>query len=129
MCGFSTAGHQMALTDEHHAYSATKHMVTAINQALDMELKNKKSKIRVTVSYVVRLVRSPIRDLWGLQSLSPGHVETPLTVDLKKSYQSREADFSFLQGKDIADAVVYVLGTPPHVMIKELTIIPTEQSV
>lgn len=29
-----------------------------------------------------------------------------------------------LNAKDIADAVIYVLGTPPHVQVHELTIKP-----
>jgi short-subunit dehydrogenase len=33
-----------------HFYSATKHMVTALTKALNSELRQKKSKIRVTVT-------------------------------------------------------------------------------
>jgi NADP-dependent 3-hydroxy acid dehydrogenase YdfG len=29
-------------------------------------------------------------------------------------------DIPFLQSKDIADAVIYVLGTPPHVQVGKL---------
>lgn len=31
---------------------------------------------------------------------------------------------SFLQSEDISEAVLYVLGTPPHVQVHELTIRP-----
>jgi NADP-dependent 3-hydroxy acid dehydrogenase YdfG len=29
-------------------------------------------------------------------------------------------EIPFLQSKDIADAVIYVLGTPPHVQVRKL---------
>lgn len=32
-----------------------------------------------------------------------------------------------LQAQDIADAVIYVLGTPPHVQVTELTISTTDK--
>ncbi|KAB0790924.1 hypothetical protein PPYR_02724 [Photinus pyralis] len=36
---------------------------------------------------------------------------------------------SALQPEDIAEAVAYILGTPPHVQVHELTIMPLGQTV
>lgn len=51
-----------------------------------------------------------------LQSISPGVVETeifqPEHVELIKQ-------MPHLKSEDIADAVVYVLGTPAHVQVQE----------
>ncbi|XP_069683488.1 dehydrogenase/reductase SDR family member 11-like [Periplaneta americana] len=77
-------------------YSAAKHAVTALTEGLRRELVNTKSKIRVT-------------------SLSPGLVKTgSVSEDLLKV-------LPYLVPQDLADAVVYILGTPPHVQIHELT--------
>ena len=35
---------------------------------------------------------------------------------------------TMLEAKDIADSVLYVIGVPPHVNIRELIIAPTEQA-
>jgi NADP-dependent 3-hydroxy acid dehydrogenase YdfG len=37
--------------------------------------------------------------------------------------------FDSLQASDIADAIYYVISTPPHVNINELVIMPTAQPV
>jgi NADP-dependent 3-hydroxy acid dehydrogenase YdfG len=38
-----------------------------------------------------------------------------------------KAQFALLNAVDIANAVLYVIGTPAHVCIRELIISPTEQ--
>lgn len=43
--------------------------------------------------------------------------ETPESILLLK-------DFPLLQSEDISEAVLYVLGTPPHVQVHELIIKP-----
>jgi NADP+-dependent farnesol dehydrogenase len=47
-----------------------------------------------------------------LQSVSPGLVQTEMPAEwlLEKS--------PYLNPEDIADAVLYVLGTPPHVQVR-----------
>lgn len=55
-----------------------------------------------------------------LQSISPGLVDTeiipPGFLETSK--------WSALQPEDISEAVLFALGTPPHVQIHELTIKP-----
>ncbi|XP_069683461.1 farnesol dehydrogenase-like isoform X3 [Periplaneta americana] len=83
-------------------YCTTKHAVTALTEGLRRELVQQKSKIRVT-------------------SLSPGLVKTEMPAEeFLKMCPS-------LNPEDVADAVMYVLGVPPHVQIHELTIIPVGQ--
>jgi NADP+-dependent farnesol dehydrogenase len=49
-----------------------------------------------------------------LQSLSPGLVKTEMpSKELVESCP-------FLNPEDIADSVLYVLGTPPHVQVRQV---------
>ncbi|GFG29135.1 hypothetical protein Cfor_12660, partial [Coptotermes formosanus] len=73
-------------------YFATKHAVTALTEGLRREIIKLKSKIRVT-------------------SLSPGLVKTEMPP--KEFLENHPA----LNAEDIADGVLYVLGTPPHVQV------------
>lgn len=34
-----------------------------------------------------------------------------------------------LTSQDVADAVLYIVGVPPHVNIRELTLAPTDQAM
>lgn len=94
-----------------YMYGATKHAVTALTEGLRRELVKSNSKIRVT-SLSPGLVRTEIMDA--------GHMRTFTSRDIFTGNPC-------LDPQDIADAVLYVLGTPPHVQIHELTIIPTGQ--
>nr|CAD7437473.1 unnamed protein product [Timema bartmani] len=62
-------------------------------------------------------------------SVSPGLVETEIADALGPEIKERIfAHNPCLQAKDIADAVIYTLGTPPHVQVHEITIKPVELS-
>jgi NADP-dependent 3-hydroxy acid dehydrogenase YdfG len=112
----SVVGHKIPPFPDGHFYSATKHMVTTLTEALYMELRAKNSNIRVT-------------------SVSPGMVQTEFFSRWQASSDgtpgpalpSFASQMRVLDAKDIADAIVYVLGAPAHVNVKELTIAPTEQ--
>jgi NADP-dependent 3-hydroxy acid dehydrogenase YdfG len=81
-------------------YSATKHAVTAMAECLRQELRGNGDRIRVTC-------------------IEPGMVDTPFFDD--RPSNALEAD-------DIARAVLYALGQPPHVDVNEVLIRPTSQS-
>ncbi len=90
-------------------YCGSKYAVRALTEGLRNEVRNSGNNIRVT-------------------HLSPGIVETEFRCrmigpEAAKSFYSR---MRCLQAKDIADAVLYVLGTPPHVQVTELTINTTD---
>ncbi|CAK1590550.1 unnamed protein product [Parnassius mnemosyne] len=94
----SIAGHYIPFNSSFNVYPCTKHAVTAFTSSLLQELADFKNKIRIT-------------------SISPGLVNTKI-VDKNVI----GAEVPMLQPTDIADAVLYVLSTPPNVNISELTI-------
>ncbi|KAJ8943722.1 hypothetical protein NQ318_012489, partial [Aromia moschata] len=76
-------------------YASTKYAVTALTETLRLELNSLKSRIKVT-------------------NLSPGVVETPPKRSaLRNDGFHRHAEFK-LKAEDVADAIVYVLSTPPN---------------
>ena len=79
-------------------YSATKHAVTAMGEALRQELNG--TGVRVTL-------------------VEPGMVDTPF-------FDNRPTDA--LAAEDIARAVMYALAQPPHVDVNEILIRPTAQT-
>ncbi|XP_021929736.1 farnesol dehydrogenase-like [Zootermopsis nevadensis] len=103
----SVVGHKPPSNVGIAMYSASKHAVTALTEGLRRELVKQNSKIRVS-------------------SVSPGAVRTEIaeaSAFPKEAFESL-GNMPYLNSKDIADAVIYVLGTPPHVQIHELTIKP-----
>lgn len=81
-----------------HVYPATKHALTALCQTVRQEIRFNKLNIKLT-------------------SISPGMVET----DFLKVYKEvNYAPYPKLQPKDVADAVVYALHTPPTVQVEEV---------
>lgn len=59
------------------------------------------------------------------QSISPGYVRTEILEASNINIELFNAlSFPALKSKDVADAVVYVIETPQHVQITELTIRP-----
>ncbi len=93
-----------------NVYNATKFAVRALNEAMSVDLFG--TNVRVS-------------------SVDPGAAETEFSVvrlhgdteTAKKLYQGYQP----LTAEDVADAVVYVANTPPHVMITKLVITPTAQ--
>ncbi|XP_015518244.2 farnesol dehydrogenase isoform X1 [Neodiprion lecontei] len=111
----SVAGHRIPnlVPSFLHVYPASKHALRAISDSLRAECARNKRRIKVT-------------------NLSPGTVQTEMAAGLgnlsEKLTEEDMAELSqhkvTLQSKDIADAVLYVLETPPHVEIRELIIEP-----
>lgn len=109
------AGYKMIGVEHLNIYCASKYPVTAAVEGLRVELNGIKSKIKVS-------------------SISPGYVNTEI-FDATLRVQPEMADFvnSFdeatvsLDTEDIADAVTYLLSTPPHVQVHDITIRPIGQ--
>lgn len=103
----SNAAHIVPEYSPFHFYAATKHAVRALTEGLRQELRNLDSPIRVT-------------------SISPGIVKTPIM----KTCLGEEVDRMcfeknpYLLTEDIASTVEYILSTPPHVQIQDVTIKP-----
>ena len=109
----SAAGHRVPLGKQFGMYSATKHAVKALTEAMWGELAAKGSPIKIG-------------------TISPGMVETEWHAkafdDVAKA-QQRYAETKSLQPDDIADVVCFLLSTPAHVQINEITLRPIGQKV
>ncbi|XP_055536152.1 farnesol dehydrogenase-like [Wyeomyia smithii] len=96
----SVAGHMVPNFPRLNIYPASKHAVTAITETMRQELRTEGTKIKVT-------------------SISPGGVRTEILPEAALTME-----MPLLESEDIAEAVLYVIGTPPHVQVHELTIKP-----
>ncbi|CAH1112020.1 unnamed protein product [Psylliodes chrysocephalus] len=109
----SILGHHVANFPLSNMYSPSKHAVTAIHEVLRQELASMGSKIKIT-------------------DISPGIVDTDLITESSKKIGALnflKTQIDFLQPKDIAEAVVYVLSTPSSVLVNELIIRPVGEVV
>lgn len=94
-----------------HVYCATKHAVNALTKGMRIDL----------VKYGIRV-----------SSISPGMAETEFSLvryhgDAEKAknvYKGLEP----LHAEDIADALEFIVTRPPHVMINDIQINPTQQA-
>ncbi|XP_055475897.1 dehydrogenase/reductase SDR family member 11 isoform X1 [Psammomys obesus] len=108
----SMCGHRVPPQSVIHFYSATKYAVTALTEGLRQELLEAQSHIRATC-------------------ISPGLVETQFAFKLHdKDPEQAAATYEHikcLKPEDVAEAVIYVLSTPPHVQVGDIQMRPTEQ--
>ena len=107
----SVAGHRVPLGKQFGMYSATKHAVKALTEAMWGELAAKGSPIKIA-------------------TISPGLVETEWHAKAfadEARAQQRYAEIQSLQPEDIADVVCFLLSTPGHVQINEIALRPIGQ--
>ena len=92
-----------------NVYNATKFAVRALTEAMSVDLFG--TNVRVS-------------------SVDPGAANTEFSQvrlrDVERANKLYEG-YQPLKAEDVADAVVYVANTPPHVMITKLVITPTAQ--
>lgn len=104
----STAGHMVY--PKGNVYNATKFAVTALTEAMNLDLAG-----------------TPLR----VSSIDPGFVETEFSLVRFHGDAERAAGvyqgFQPLSGDDVADAVAYVANLPPHANILRLILQPTAQ--
>ncbi|KAG5899361.1 hypothetical protein JTB14_036850 [Gonioctena quinquepunctata] len=109
----SILGHNIVEIDGLNIYPATKYAVTAMTETLRKEFNKMKSKIKIT-------------------SISPGIVATDIfsagNLD-QIERQLKNDEIPCLASEDVADAVYYILSTPPKVNITELTIRPVNEDL
>ncbi len=104
----STAGHQVY--PKGNVYNATKFGVTALTEAINLDLAG-----------------TPLK----ASSVDPGFVETEFSVVRFHGDEARAESvydgFRPLSADDVADAVTYVANLPPHVNALRMVLLPTAQ--
>ncbi|KAL9700628.1 hypothetical protein quinque_004069 [Culex quinquefasciatus] len=95
----SISGHTVPNFAKLNMYSASKFAVTALTETMRREFAAEGTKVKVT-------------------SISPGATGTDILPPAVKEVMP------LLEAEDIAAAVLYAVGTPPHVQVHELTIKP-----
>lgn len=106
----SVLGHYVPFLPEVNMYPASKFAVTALTETLRQELLKSGTKIRVT-------------------SVSPGPVDTEFTRYMKEEFAEKFAEMPKLDAGDVADTVVFVLSTPPHVQVQDIIMRPLGEPV
>ncbi|RZC38502.1 dehydrogenase/reductase SDR family member 11 [Asbolus verrucosus] len=103
----SVAGHKVPAFPGINVYPASKHAVTALTETLRQELNQIGAKIKIT-------------------SVSPGSVATEIANHFVLDEKLIESfkDMPILKAEDVAESILYVLSTPPHVQVHELIIKP-----
>ncbi|XP_044527996.1 dehydrogenase/reductase SDR family member 11 isoform X1 [Gracilinanus agilis] len=143
----SMSGHHVVPQSVVHFYSATKYAITALTEGLRQELREANTHIRATVREhlphggfeagmgrggIVEMETYPLsRHPLPLQCISPGVVETGFAFKLHDQDPVKAAEtyehMKCLKPEDVAEAVIFVLSTPPHVQIGDIQMRPTEQ--
>ncbi|XP_046673601.1 farnesol dehydrogenase-like isoform X1 [Homalodisca vitripennis] len=99
----SVTGHIVSTLLSQSVYSATKHALSLLTEAMRKELVESNSTIRVS-------------------SVSPGRVMTEMIAP-KGVIRAKDRG-PVLDCPSVADAVIYVLSTPPNVQISEVIVRP-----
>ena len=94
-----------------NVYCATKHAVDALSKAMRIDLLP--HGIKVT-------------------NIAPGMVETEFSVVRYKGDKNKAGEvyrqMQPLEGKDIAEVILFALNRPPHVTLNDILIMPTDQA-
>ncbi|CAD7079055.1 unnamed protein product [Hermetia illucens] len=98
----SITGHYIPVvpTGSMNIYPASQFAVTAMVETYRQEFANAGTKVKVT-------------------SICPGGVSTEISPDVEAL---KAAGHPLLNPEDISNAILYVLSTPPHVQVHQLTI-------
>ncbi|XP_068894814.1 farnesol dehydrogenase-like [Tenebrio molitor] len=99
----STTGHRVPNLPGRNVYPASKHCVTALTETLRHELRHLGLKVKIT-------------------SVSPGRCATEFGNVTDPKILEQMKNVPRLKPENVANAVLYVLSTPPDVQVPELTI-------
>ena len=104
----SMAGHRPTKAG---VYAATKYAVRALTESLRAELRELNSNIRVSC-------------------ISPGFVHTEFANVYEGNDDAADrwyGNYPVLTSEDIADAIAFTLGSPPHMQVHDILLRPTNQ--
>ncbi|XP_067014714.2 farnesol dehydrogenase isoform X2 [Anabrus simplex] len=104
----SCTGHTVVLHPS-AMYSASKHAVMALTEGLRKDFVEHKSNMKVSC-------------------VTPGMVRTEFRDNNPKYNTEEFRKLPALNSEDVADAVLYALGTPPHVQIHEVIVKPVGEA-
>ncbi|CAG9771280.1 unnamed protein product [Ceutorhynchus assimilis] len=102
----SAMGHKVIDTPGQSMYPASKHAITALTETVRLEINREKLPIKIT-------------------SLSPGYVKTEfirVNFGEERAKLIEQMEMPGLDPEDVAEGVLYVLATPEHVNVNELTV-------
>lgn len=104
----SFEGHKVLTGDDllpmTNTYPATKHAIRAMSEVLRQELNVLNQKVKVS-------------------QISPGFTKTNILDACGiPNGEALWADIKHLNPEDIADAALYILGTPPHVQVHDMIV-------
>ncbi|XP_018325787.1 farnesol dehydrogenase [Agrilus planipennis] len=105
----SILGHRLVTMPGLNMYPASKYAVTALTETLLNEFNQKNLKIKIS-------------------SVSPGVVKTDFRRVAGYTPQNAEENFPGITSEEVADAIIYVLSTPPTVQIRELILTAVGES-
>lgn len=104
----SVAGHQDIEWEP--VYSASKHAVQSFVHTVRKQVADSGVRVGAIAPGVV------LNPLWGFAHGSPEEAE-------------RVADRTGIRSSDVADAVVFMLTRPAHVVVRDLVLLPTGQAI
>lgn len=107
----SLSGHRVPQWSPGHFYAASKYALTAMNEGVRQELRELKSRIRVT-QVSPGPVHSEFRERMFRGDVAAIEASTPSEA---------------LTGADITQAIMYALAAPEHVQVHDILIRPTSQ--
>uniref|UniRef100_A0A0P4WJ72 Dehydrogenase/reductase SDR family member 11 n=1 Tax=Scylla olivacea TaxID=85551 RepID=A0A0P4WJ72_SCYOL len=106
----SIYGHCIPPQSVSHFYTGTKHMVTALTEALRQELRQANSNIKIS-------------------AISPGLVDTEFLMRAGRTpEQARQIyhEMPNLQADDVTDSLIHALSAPPHVQVHDIIVRPAK---
>ncbi|KAF4531860.1 hypothetical protein B566_EDAN000888 [Ephemera danica] len=101
----STSGQSIIDHPDIAIYAGSKHTIRVMSEYLRRELRDLGTKIRIT-------------------NISPGTVDTNISGLTAEEMETLKKDIPMLNPEDVAQAILYALGTPPHVQVHEISIKP-----
>ncbi|KAI5746347.1 hypothetical protein M8J77_002600 [Diaphorina citri] len=103
----SVAGQSIIKINDYLIYASTKHALKVVTEATRMALAQEKPKVRVTI-------------------ISPGVVATDMSVGFR---EAAPVEIPAVTPEDVANSVNYVINTPYHCNVTELTVRPTSEVI
>lgn len=120
------SGHRNLYYSNMNLYGASKQAVTGLTETFRQELVLAKTEIKITVCFFLSFFIILIQFLFHshLKSISPGMVASELlltnNIEMTKEFTDVINASPMLNPADVADAIIYIVSTPPNVQVMTL---------